>query len=90
MNQYVEGYQAWAGAYIEWDLPVGITGKAFLKNPIWHKLGKEKTRELTFKRLHLCLGFTEVYDSVSFYDGNIFASFCGQTEPFNIILLVIE
>ena len=90
MNQYVEGHLAWAGAYIEWDLPIGIIGKAFLRKPIWHELGKGKTTEITFKKLHLCLGFTEVHDSVSFYEGNIYDSFCGQTEPSNIISLVIE
>ena len=90
MNQYVEGYSAWGGAYINWDLPAGLSGRAFLKKPIWYELGKGKTTEITFKRLHLCLGFTEVNDSVSFYEGNIYASFCGQTEPSNIISLVIE
>ena len=90
MNQYVEGYSAWGGAYINWDLPTGLSGKAFLEKPIWHILGREKTAEITFKRLHLCKGFRGANDSVSFYEGNMYISYCGQTEPSNIASLVVE
>jgi hypothetical protein len=90
MNQYAEEYSAWGGAYINWGLPTGLSGKAVLKKPIWHELDKRKTSEITFKRLDLYKGSRVVNNLVSFYAYNMRISFCGQTELFNITSLVIE
>ena len=80
MNQYVEGYSAWGGAYKHWDLPVGLTGKVYLVN------GKE----IVFKRLHYLFGFTEEYDLITLYHGNMYKTLCGYLEPSDIVSIEVD